>query len=88
MCDNNDYMCHPCSKGFLNSNLNEAIIDKLLIFNEIAPNFTYSQKSQFFKDNWTFLDQLLLPYKFCGRDMWGILFFIFASCEPLTLYTY
>ena len=31
-----------------------------------------------------FLDQLLHPYKFHGRDMSGILFFIFASCEPLT----
>ena len=30
-----------------------------------------------------FLDQLLLPYKFYGRDMWEILFFIFASCELL-----
>ena len=24
------------------------------------------------------------PYKFHGRDMSGILFFIFASCEPLS----
>ena len=32
----------------------------------------------------TFLDQLLHPYKFHGRDMSGILFFIFASCEPLS----
>ena len=29
------------------------------------------------------LDQLIHPYKFHGRDMSGILFFIFASCEPL-----
>ena len=32
----------------------------------------------------TFLDQLLHPYKFYGRDMSGVLFFIFASYEPLT----
>ena len=31
------------------------------------------------------MDQLLHPYKFYGRDMSGILFFIFASCEPLKL---
>ena len=31
-----------------------------------------------------FLDQLIHPYKFNGRDMSGILFFIFASCEPLS----
>ena len=30
-----------------------------------------------------FLDQLLHPYKFHGRGMSVILFFIFASCEPL-----
>ena len=28
--------------------------------------------------------QLLHPYKFHGRNMSGILFFIFASCEPLS----
>ena len=31
----------------------------------------------------TFLDQLVHPYKFYGRDMSGIFFFIFASCELL-----
>ena len=34
-----------------------------------------------------FLEKLLHPYKFYGRDMSGILFFISASCEPLTKYT-
>ena len=52
---------------------------------KIAPNFTYSHKSWFFKYNWNFLDQLLLPYKFYGIGMWGVLFFIFASCEPLKM---
>ena len=32
-----------------------------------------------------FLGQMLPPYKFHGRDMSGILFFNFASCELLTL---
>ena len=32
-----------------------------------------------------FLDQLLHPYKFHGRDMSGILFFIFASREPVNV---
>ena len=35
--------------------------------------------------NWKFIDHPLLPYKFHVSDMWGIYFFIFASCEPLTL---
>ena len=67
--DNHSYMCHVCAKGFLDSNFNEAVIDKISVFQEIAPNFTYLQKSQFFKYNWNFLDQLLLPYKFYGRSM-------------------
>ena len=43
--DNYNYMCHihVCAKGFLDSNFNEAVIDKISIFHKIAPNFTYSQ---------------------------------------------
>ena len=33
------------SKEFLDLNFNQALIGKILIFHEIAPNFTYSQKS-------------------------------------------
>ena len=54
-------------------------------FHEIAPNSTHSDKSLFFKYICNFLDQLLYPYKFHGRDMSGILFFIFASCELLIM---
>ena len=36
-----------------------------------------------FKYNWNFLDQLLLPYKFYSRDMYGMYVFIFASGETL-----
>ena len=50
-------------------------------FHDIAPNFTFSQK--FSKYICNFLDQLIHPYKFYGKDMLGILFFIFAGCEPL-----
>ena len=31
-----------------------------------------------------FFDQPLFHYKFHGSDMWGMYFFIFATCEPLT----
>ena len=41
---NHNHMRHICAKGFLNLNFNYAVIDKILIFHEIAPNFTYSQK--------------------------------------------
>ena len=40
-----------CATGVLDSNFNEAVIDKISNFHEIAPNFTYSQKSQFLKYN-------------------------------------
>ena len=51
--DNNN-MCHICAKELLDSNFNLAVINKISIFNEIAPNFTYSQKLLFFKYNWNF----------------------------------
>ena len=75
-------MCHTCAKEFLNSNLNLAVIDKISNFQDIDPNFTFSQKLIIFQVDCNSLDQLLHPYKFYGRDMSGILFFIFASCEP------
>ena len=60
------------------------MIDKISNFHEFAQNSTYSHKSSVLKYICNFLDQLLHPYKFHGRDMSGILFFIFASCESLT----
>ena len=62
-------MCNICAKGFLDLNFIQAVIDKISFFQQIAQNFTYSQNSYFLKYNWNFLDQLLLPYKFYGRDM-------------------
>ena len=38
--DNYNYVHHICVKGFLDSNFNQALIDKILIFLKIAPNFT------------------------------------------------
>ena len=38
---NHNYMRHICAKQFLDANFNEAVIDKISIFQEIAPNFTY-----------------------------------------------
>ena len=52
-------------------------------FHDIAPNFTFLYKLYFFKYICHFLDQMLHPYEFYGRDMSGILLFIFASCELL-----
>ena len=67
--DNHNNMHHIRAKELLDSNFNKTVIYKISIFNEIAPNFIYSQKSQFLKYNWDFLNQPLLPYKFHGGDM-------------------
>ena len=34
--DNYNYMCHTCAKEFLDSNFNQAVIDKISNFHEIA----------------------------------------------------
>ena len=63
--ENHNYMCHIRAKGFLDSNLNRRN------FHKIAPYFTHSQ-NRIFKislDCWKRIDQLLLPYKFHGKDM-------------------
>ena len=50
------------------------------------PQISHIHKNHnFLKYNWNFLDQQLLPYKFHGSGMWGMYFFIFASCEPLSM---
>ena len=46
--DNHSFILHiSCisAKGFLDSNFNSAVIDKISIFHKIAPNFTYKQTS-------------------------------------------
>ena len=57
-----------------------AIIDKVSKFQEIAPNFTYSQIVIIRIS----LDQLPLPYQFRGSGMRRILFFLnFLSCKKV-----
>ena len=45
--DNHNHICHICAKWFLDSNFNEAVIDKISTFHEMIPHFRYSQKSLF-----------------------------------------
>ena len=69
--DNHNNTCLICAKkkkkkkknilNLLDSNFNQAVINKISIFNEIAPRF---KNSKFIKYIWNFLDQLLLPYEF------------------------
>ena len=61
------------------------LLTKYQIFT-ILPQISHFHKNRNFSSIFcNFLDQLLHPYKFYGRDMSEIPFFIFASCEPLTL---
>ena len=50
------------AKEFLDSNFDQAVINKIPNFHEIAPNSTYLQKSHFLKVQLKRDDQLLLPY--------------------------
>ena len=43
--ENQNNMCHTCATEFLDLNFSSAVIDKISNFHEVAPNFTYSQKS-------------------------------------------
>ena len=45
--DNYNNMCHISAKELLDSNSNEGVIYKITNFNEIVPNFTYSQNRNF-----------------------------------------
>ena len=61
---NHNNMRHIRAKELLDSIFNEAVIYKISIFNEIAPNFTYSQKSQLLKYNWDFGANRFFPINF------------------------
>ena len=81
--DNHNHMCHTCAKEFLIWASIKQLLTKYQVFT-ILPQISHFHKNRnFFKYFCNFLDQLLHPYKFYGRGMSGILFFIFASCEPL-----
>ena len=78
-----NYMCHICAKGFLDLNFNQAVLDKIPNFHEIAPNFTYSQKFFIFflKYNWNLTNFFHINFM-AGTWEESIFFFIFGSCEP------
>ena len=45
--NNHNNTSHTGAEGFLDLDFNQAVINKISNFHEIAPDFTYSQKSQF-----------------------------------------
>ena len=82
--DNHNNVSHMCKRIFKIRALIKQLLTKYQIFT-ILPQISHFHKYRNFSSIFaTFLDQLLHPYKFYGSDMSGILFFIFASCHPLT----
>ena len=72
-----------CKRIFKIQALMKQLLTKYQIFT-ILPQVSHFHKYRNFSSIFcNFLDQLLHPYKFHGRDMSGILFFILASCHPL-----
>ena len=62
-------MCHTWAKEFSDSNFNEAVIEKYQFFTKLPQIPHIHINRNFFKYICNFLDQLLHPYKFHGRDM-------------------
>ena len=62
-------------KDFKIQTLIRQLLTKYKIFLKLPQN-SHIHKNHL-KYNWNLLDQLLLPFKFHGRDMWGIYFFSF-----------
>ena len=75
-------MSHMCNRIF-EFELQLSSYWQNIKFSRYCPKFHIFTKIIIFQVFFQLLDQLLHPYKFYGRGMSGILFFIFASCEPL-----
>ena len=80
--DNHNHMCHTCAKEFFKFKLWLSSYWQNIKFSRYCPKFHIFTNIVIFKYLCNFLDQLLHPYKFHGRDMSGILFLIFARCRP------
>ena len=76
------YVSHMCKRIF-KFELQFSSYWQNIKISRYCPKFHIFTNIVIFKYICNFLDQLLHPYKFYGRDMSGILFFIFASCHPL-----
>ena len=81
--DNHNYMCHTCGKEFLNSSLQLSSYWQNIKFSQYCPKFHIFTKMAIFQVHLQLFRPTASPYKSYGRDMSGILFFIFATCEPL-----
>ena len=71
--------CHICAKGVLDTNFNKQLLTNYQIFTKLPQIPHIHKKRNFVSFIGTFLDQLILPYKFYGRDMQGTYFFYFCQ---------
>ena len=78
--DNHSYMPHiMCKRTFILELFNYCQQNNK--FSQNCPKFHIFTKIIILKVFWKYLDKLLLPCNFYGRDMLGIYVFIFPSCE-------
>ena len=82
--DNHNYMCHTCAKEFFKFELQLRSYWQNIKFSRYCPKFPIFTNFVIFQVYLQLLRPTASSYKFYGRDMPGILFFIFASCHPLT----
>ena len=80
--DNHNYMCHTCAKDF-KFELQLSSYWQNIKFSRYCPKFHIFTKIVIFQVYLRLLRPTASSYEFYGRNMSGILFFIFASCEPL-----
>ena len=73
-----------CEKEFSDSNFNQEVIGKISIFKKVLQISHINKSLNFSSIIVILLDKLLLPCKFYGSSMRGILFFNCVSSEPLT----
>ena len=81
--DNSNYMCHICAKEIFRFELQLSSYWQNIKFSRYCPKFHIFTKIVIFKVYLQLFGPTLHPYKFYDRDVSGILFLIFASCEPL-----
>ena len=81
--DNYNYMCHPCAKRFLDSNLNEAVIDKIPIFTKLSQISHIRKNHNFSSLIGRFYTNCFYPINFMAGICEEYPFSFFSSCKSL-----
>ena len=82
--DNHNYMCHTCEKNFkIRASIKHLLPN--ITFSRYCPKFHTFTNILFFQVYLQLSRPTASSLSILCRDMSGILFFIFASCEPLRI---